>query len=474
MEYNRFNVYEGNAPYIFISYAHKDVDMVLPIIYGLQERGYRIWYDVGIEAGTEWPEYIAEHLANAACVIAFISEAALDSQNCRREINFAIELRKDPLVVYLEDVHLSLGMRMQLGSLQAMFRQRHNNTESFLEQLCKAQCILPCADTSVPNPVVKPAVTPPVTPEKPKPTLEAKTGFFAPAPDLKPEPQPYRLQREQIITNQDPSPKPVAKGEPEYQKAIAARQMNNLFEAARWFRLGADMDHPASQRELGFCYESGSGVIQDQSQALYWYRLAAEQDDAVAQCHLGRFYLQGKGVNENPNVALRWFAKSANQGNANAQCQLGTCYEYARGTNAMPAEAFRWYSIAAAQGHVLAHFNLGRCYLNGIGTQANPIVAVEHFRKAAELGNSSAQCQLGHCYKQGIGITKNDNYAVYWYQKAADQGHAIAQFNLGLCLEYGSGIMRNPAEAAVWYSKALAQGITGAATALNRLGYRTR
>ena len=54
--------YEGREPYIFISYAHKDMAKVLPIIEGLAEKGFRIWYDAGIEAGTEWPEYIAEHL----------------------------------------------------------------------------------------------------------------------------------------------------------------------------------------------------------------------------------------------------------------------------------------------------------------------------------------------------------------------------------------------------------------------------
>ena len=57
--------YNGNDKYIFVSYAHKDSDTVLPIISEMQKSGFRIWFDEGIEAGTEWPEYIAEHLANA-------------------------------------------------------------------------------------------------------------------------------------------------------------------------------------------------------------------------------------------------------------------------------------------------------------------------------------------------------------------------------------------------------------------------
>ena len=48
-----FTAYEGGEPYIFISYAHKDTDRVMPILKALAAKGFRIWYDAGIEAGTE-------------------------------------------------------------------------------------------------------------------------------------------------------------------------------------------------------------------------------------------------------------------------------------------------------------------------------------------------------------------------------------------------------------------------------------
>lgn len=86
--------YSGSDPYVFISYAHKNSDTVLPLIHALQEQDVRIWFDEGIEAGTEWPEYIAERLENSYCVIAFLSEAFTESQNCRREINFTIDLKR--------------------------------------------------------------------------------------------------------------------------------------------------------------------------------------------------------------------------------------------------------------------------------------------------------------------------------------------------------------------------------------------
>ena len=79
-----FKPYEGSEPYIFISYAHADADAVLEIVGDMHDRGYRIWYDEGIEAGSEWTECIASHLYGAHLVLAFVSPAYLASDNCRK------------------------------------------------------------------------------------------------------------------------------------------------------------------------------------------------------------------------------------------------------------------------------------------------------------------------------------------------------------------------------------------------------
>ena len=65
--------YEGNLPFIFVSYAHKDSREVFDLIEKLAARGYRIWYDEGIEPGSEWPENIANHLLRAEMVLAMIT-----------------------------------------------------------------------------------------------------------------------------------------------------------------------------------------------------------------------------------------------------------------------------------------------------------------------------------------------------------------------------------------------------------------
>ncbi len=168
--YMTTEAYKRNEPYIFISYAHRDSSIVLPIIRSLSAAGFQVWYDEGIEAGTEWPEYVAEKLYQSSVVIAFISSSALESQNCRREINFAISKRKEMLTVYIEDIKLSLGMEMQLGTTQAIFYTRMPY-EIFLQNLEAADILKPCRANS-PLDSAHTAYAP-----KPKPTPSPLTDF---------------------------------------------------------------------------------------------------------------------------------------------------------------------------------------------------------------------------------------------------------------------------------------------------------
>ena len=137
-------IYDGMENYIFISYAHKDSESVDPIIGALEKNGFRVWYDSGIEAGTEWPEYIEERLMNSAVVVVFMTPSAIESRNCRNEINFALELKKEVLVVYLEKTELLKGMRLQLNSTQSLFRNNHATYESFIKELINARVISSC------------------------------------------------------------------------------------------------------------------------------------------------------------------------------------------------------------------------------------------------------------------------------------------------------------------------------------------
>ncbi len=110
-----FAPYQGTDDYIFVSYAHKDSAKVFEIIALLHGEKYRVWYDEGIDAGTEWPQVVAESLLRSSLVLIFISENALRSQNCRREIHYAVSQKKNMVVVMLDSSELPPDLGMQLS-----------------------------------------------------------------------------------------------------------------------------------------------------------------------------------------------------------------------------------------------------------------------------------------------------------------------------------------------------------------------
>ena len=133
--------YEGTQPYIFVSYAHKNDAAVLEIIGTLQSRGFRVWYDEGIEAGSEWPESIASHLERAQLVLAFLSPTYLQSDNCRKEMHYALTKKKPVINVYLEQTELSPGMEMQIGNLFALMKYTYPSEEYFYDKLFSAELL---------------------------------------------------------------------------------------------------------------------------------------------------------------------------------------------------------------------------------------------------------------------------------------------------------------------------------------------
>ncbi len=209
----------------------------------------------------------------------------------------------------------------------------------------------------------------------------------------------------------------------------------------------------------------------DYNSAVQYYHKAAQAGKAFSQFRIGYCYDEGLGVTQDNYEAVKWYRKAAEQGNAYAQCNLGYCYRKGFGVAQDNYEAVKWYRKAAEQGNAYAQNNLGVCYKNGEGVTQDYTEAVKWYRKAAEQGNAYAQNNLGVCYKNGEGVTQDYTEAVKWYRKAVEQGHAGAHNNLGVCYEGGHGVTKSITEAVKWYRKAAEKGDENAKTSLRRLGY---
>ena len=456
--------YEGEEPYIFISYAHLDSERVIPIIQGLQNRGFRVWYDAGIEAGTEWPEYIATRLDGCTCFLALISKNAVDSHNCRREINFAIELGMDPLAIYLEDVMLSKGMRMQLGTLQAMFYNRHSSMDAFLDVLAASKMLAPCKGAaSVANMPATAACTytPPADPGQ----LFAEGQRSEAAGDYQKAFDAYTKAAE--LGHSD------ALGALGTMYAAGNGPAHHAGEVVKLLRVAAEKGHIMAQLALGIMYYDGKGVPQDLAESVKWYRMAAEKGVVQAQFQLANLYSMQAQLSQLDSSAFSLALTKVDP--SQAQLMRNIRYQLGSTVNGY-SEAVKFYRMAAETGNVDAQYALGNIYFQGAGVAKDYSEAMKWYQMAAQQGHGGAQCMTGHLYARGLGITQNSDEAARWYsmaamwcQTAAQSGNVDAQCHLGFMYKYGIGATRDHAEAAKWYRMAALNGNRDAEIALGGL-----
>ena len=319
--------YEGKEPYIFISYAHKDSERVLPLIQALQDSGFRVWYDAGIEAGTEWPKTIADHLLCCGCVLAIVSKASLASQNCKREIYYAISKSLPMLVSYLEEVELPSDMEMQLGILQAVFMYRHATVESFVNVLCREDILKPCGNAEVDKNVQEEEdeddrwiLRELTTQEVQQLESQSPESLYEEGKDyLEKFQYKYSLPRLLIAAQKGYAPAQFELGMCYYSGTGASK---NDKSGARWLRLAAEQGYAEGQGQLGVCYCEGKGVDRDEVEAVKLFRLAAEQNNAPGMCNLGLCYLRGVGVEADLEMAKMWLTKAAAEGSKKAKTYL--------------------------------------------------------------------------------------------------------------------------------------------------------
>ena len=133
-----------------------------------------------------------------------------------------------------------------------------------------------------------------------------------------------------------------------FEDGVAAYESGDYATALRLNRSLAEQGQSTAQYNLGFMYDKGLGVPQDDAQAVTWYRKAAEQGLPLAQGNLGFMYDEGQGVPQDDAQAVTWYRKAAEQGYPTAQYDLGIMYGKGRGVPQDYVEAHKWANLAAA------------------------------------------------------------------------------------------------------------------------------
>lgn len=136
--------YEGSEPYIFVSYCHKDKDLLSPMMEQMVLDSYRMWYDDGNHAGDDWLDNIENHLEACQAVVAFISDSSSLSHNCKSEITYALACKKKVIPVLIDSADLPKGLRMQLSSLHYLKRGDFSTDRALLNKIYETEACAQC------------------------------------------------------------------------------------------------------------------------------------------------------------------------------------------------------------------------------------------------------------------------------------------------------------------------------------------
>ena len=131
----KVEMYNGNEPYIFISYSHIDTDKVSPIVKRLDNDGYRLWYDEGIPTTVRFNNVIAERIDSCEFMLLFISDNYIVSDYCNSELNFAEQEKKKLICIYEKGVRLNPRFKMLKANVHGIDMSYCLNDEELFERL---------------------------------------------------------------------------------------------------------------------------------------------------------------------------------------------------------------------------------------------------------------------------------------------------------------------------------------------------
>ena len=117
----KLKTYEGDKPFVFISYAHEDINLVLENAEELYRHGYRIWLDKdGIRGGEKWREKLMDALHSCHTVLVFLSDHSVRSMYVSEEITKAVDAQKTIIPVHLKELEMPAFFIEKLHARQAL------------------------------------------------------------------------------------------------------------------------------------------------------------------------------------------------------------------------------------------------------------------------------------------------------------------------------------------------------------------
>ena len=261
-----------------------------------------------------------------------------------------------------------------------------------------------------------------------------------------------------------PSPAPPSGPAPDL--AFGAFQRGYYSTALReaMKRLAADPKDGPAMTLIGEIYRDGVSVKADPAEAARWYRLAADVGDRQARFALGLMLLNGAaGVPKDRAGAAALFEQAAAQGHAGALYNLGVMAiegdSASRPDFAKAADLFR---RSAEAGDDDGAYSYGVLLRDGRGVALDIGAAANWLKRAADGGVVAGQIEYAIMLFNGVGVAKDEAGAARLFLKAAAKNNPIAQNRLAHLYATGRGVPKDLVQAAAWHRFAKAAGIADA------------
>ncbi len=130
------NSYDGDEPYLFVSYSHADTKEVADVLKIVDKEKFRFWYDDTMEIGEDFREELRARIENCHGVLLFVSPASMRSKYCGMEIISAYKYNKKIYPIYLEDdVDIPAPLKMILENLQHVKGIKNHTSEKYIYKL---------------------------------------------------------------------------------------------------------------------------------------------------------------------------------------------------------------------------------------------------------------------------------------------------------------------------------------------------
>lgn len=426
--------------YIFLSYSHENRGIVNTIANKIENDGYCVWYDNGINPGSEWAEDIAVHIEKAKVFIAFITKEYLQSENCKDELSYARENNLVILLVFLDkELEISGGMKLRNHRRQQLFYYKYSDKNDFYSKLYSSDEINLCNENS---------------------REKLQTDNCALKEN---ESENINIDSLYILSK-------AGNAEATYKLAKCfqtgkAVDMDKC-KAFELYEIAKNQGSVLAITELGCLYNYGVGCKRNKKKAFNYYLEAADKGELKALSIIAEAYENGNNVKKSKKKAWKFYNKAYNAGLKKAAGEIG--YYYLKGIRGVVKQdikkAIEYFEIAIASGYTeyvvyLAgayldsdhNFNpqkaenllldnqeadllgrnwylLGMCYFQGNGVRQDKAKGIEYLKKSADIGvYPDAAYELGRIFKDGDGAYKNIDLAEEYYERAADIDYSFTK-----------------------------------------------